>query len=95
MDGKSEAEAALQEAWEEAGVKDGKVAEAPVSQYVGEKRFDDGRRLSCKTRVYAVEVTDTKKSFPEAKRRDRRWVPLDKAKDLIDDAGMRAALDQI
>ena len=95
MDGKTDAQAALQEAWEEAGVKSGEVANDPVATYRGEKRYNDGRSVACRTDVYAVEVTDTKKHFPEANKRDRKWVDIEEAKDLIDDDGMRDALDQL
>ena len=95
MDGKTDAQAAMQEAWEEAGVKSGEVANNPLASYRGEKKYDDGRTIACQTDVYAVEVTDTKKRFPEANKRDRKWVDIEEAKDLIEDDGMRDALDQL
>ncbi len=44
IDGLDEAGSALQEAWEEAGVKDGRIANAPIGTFDYQKRFERRRR---------------------------------------------------
>ena len=92
IDGLTDAEAALQEAWEEAGVREGSVTKKPVLKFKGEKRYEDGRRVPARIAVYGIKVSKTASKFPEAKRRDRRWVSLSKAADLLGDKGFRKAL---
>lgn len=92
IDGKSGGETALQEAWEEAGVKKGKVTKKPVAVYPTVKRTDDGPELPCQMSVYGVHVKDIANDFPEADRRDRRWVSFDEAQKLVDDDGLRDVL---
>lgn len=92
IDGKTGGETALQEAWEEAGVKTGQVTKVPVGTYPTVKRLDDGPELKCDMTVYAVQVQDVANDYPEADRRERRWVSLDKATEMVDDDGLRALL---
>lgn len=95
IEGKTDAQAAMQEAWEEAGVRKGDVANDPVASYVGTKTFDDNKSVKCETTVYAIEVTDIQKDFPEAEKRDRKWVALEEAKELVAEDGMREALERL
>jgi 8-oxo-dGTP pyrophosphatase MutT (NUDIX family) len=88
MDGKSDRDAALQEAWEEAGVQKAKASKQPVAQYQGDKRYDDGSTAPCSTDVFAVKVKETRKSWPESDRRERIWVSPKKAIRLVDDPGL-------
>ncbi len=92
IDGLTDAEAALQEAWEEAGVRDAVVTPKPIAKFMGIKRFNDGQEIPARIRVYGVKVRDMARKFPEAKRRDRRWVSLNKAAQLLVDKGYRKAL---
>lgn len=92
IDGKSGGETAMQEAWEEAGVKKGKVAKEPVGTFLTKKRYDDGRAVPCETAVYAIAVDKVANDFPEAHKRDRKWVSPDEAVDLVDDAGLQRIL---
>lgn len=92
IDGKSGGETAMQEAWEEAGVKKGKLAKKPVATFMTHKRYNDGRNVPCETTVYEIEVTKVANDFPEAGKRDRRWVSPDEAAELVDDAGLRGVL---
>ena len=95
IDGLTDAEAALQEAWEEAGVRKGAVTDKPVAKFKGRKRFDGGEEKPARVKVYAVKVLETARKYPERKRRDRRWVSLSKAAKLLDDNGFRKALKAI
>ncbi|RYH02257.1 NUDIX hydrolase [Salipiger sp. IMCC34102] len=92
IDGLTDAEAALQEAWEEAGVRKGAVTKKPITTFTGVKRYDDGRRAPARISVYGIKVAEMQRKFPEHKRRDRRWVSLSKAADLLKDKGFRKAL---
>ena len=65
MDGKTPADAALQEAWEEAGVI-GKVVSAPLGLYSYQKVQEDAPDFPCVAVVYAVKVKSLAKEFPEA-----------------------------
>ena len=85
-------ETARAEAWEEAGVRKGKVSKAPVGGYLTEKRYDDGRRIPCHVTVYRIDVRKTSKDYPEAGERRRKWMPLKKAAKKTKDSGLRALL---
>lgn len=92
MDGHTDAETAKIEAWEEAGLRKGKVSKAPIGGYVTEKRFEDGRVVPCHVSVYRIDVKQMTKTYPEAGLRKRKWVPLKKAAKKVDDVGLRAFL---
>ncbi|MEL6960190.1 MAG: NUDIX hydrolase [Pseudomonadota bacterium] len=83
MRGKSEAEAAVQEAWEEAGVKAANVQEDPIGSYAYDKVLGKGLPVPVETLVYAVEVEDLARDFPEADERTRKWVTPQEAADLV------------
>jgi 8-oxo-dGTP pyrophosphatase MutT (NUDIX family) len=84
MDGKTPADAALQEAWEEAGVI-GKVVSAPLGLYSYQKVQDAAPDFPCIAVVYAVKVKSLAKEFPEAGERRIRWVGRKKAARLVDE----------
>lgn len=92
MAGRSEGEAALQEAWEEAGVARGKVERRPIGQYMALKRTPQGDDVPCRHRVFAVKVCETAEVFPEAHRRDRLWVSPERAAELVTEDGLRDIL---
>lgn len=74
MKGKTDAEAALQEAWEEAGVKSGEVSKKPLGSYRYDKLHDDGHITPIDTTVFLVEVRKLVKDYPESDERSREWV---------------------
>lgn len=92
IDGLGDREAALQEAWEEAGVQKAKAKKDAFATYEGDKRYDDGSTAPCNTDVFAVKVRETKKNWPESDRRERLWVSPKKAMRLVDDPGLIAIL---
>lgn len=92
MDGHTDAQTAKVEAWEEAGVRKGRVSKAPIGGYMTEKRYDDGRSVPCQVSVYRIDVKDMVKSYPEAEIRKRKWMSLKKASKKVDDKGLRALL---
>jgi 8-oxo-dGTP pyrophosphatase MutT (NUDIX family) len=92
MGGKSAADTALTEAWEEAGVSRAKVTRKPLGSFLSAKRTETGDDLPCKTHVYAVKVRETQDDFPEKDRRARRWVTPAVAADLVTEDGLRDIL---
>lgn len=70
--GKSEAEAALTEAREEAGI-DGTVSPLPIGSYHYLKLFDDGSTKPAQAVVYAVRVKSERGNWDEKSERERKW----------------------
>ncbi|MEM6303235.1 MAG: NUDIX hydrolase [Pseudomonadota bacterium] len=73
MDGKTPAESAAREAWEEAGVN-GKPNSAPLGVYSYAKVAADEDDLPCLAMLYTVEVKSLAKHYPERSQRRRRWM---------------------
>jgi len=92
MDDRSDAQAAQQEAWEEAGVKDGALQKTPLGSYVNTKAFENGATALCDTAVYPIEVSKLFTDFPEANMRDRKWVRFEDAPDAVDDPDLAVFL---
>ena len=88
IDGMSGSQTALQEAWEEAGVKKARAAKEPVGTYEGRKTVDNGIERDCRVYVYAIMVDKLADKFPEKDQRKRKWVPFDRAAELIGDPDM-------
>jgi 8-oxo-dGTP pyrophosphatase MutT (NUDIX family) len=83
-EGKSPAEVALQEAWEEAGLA-GALRPAPVGTYLYEKF---GNRYHVV--VFVLEVTDAADGgYPEAGLRQRAWLPPETAVARVHEPGLR------
>lgn len=82
MSGKTPAEAAAQEAWEEAGVK-GTVHNQTVGFFSYFKNLDNGdtreNTLPVMVSVYPVAARKLTTDFPEAGQRRRKWLSPKKA----------------
>lgn len=91
VEGRSLAQSAAIEAWEEAGVRG-----MPVDQCIGEYSYEKWRRelapLQCVVRVYPVFVTALKDEFPERDQRTRAWKSPRKAAALVQEKGLKAIL---
>ena len=87
MDGKSAA-AAAREAWEEAGVK-GKVLDQSIGSYRYMKGMPEGLKLDCRVRVFALEVDDIAKNFPEKDERRAEWVTCTEAAARVQEPGLK------
>jgi 8-oxo-dGTP pyrophosphatase MutT (NUDIX family) len=81
--GKTAAEIALQEAWEEAGLV-GALQPEPIGTYLYEKAG-----FICHVTVFLMSVTDTADRWPEHDFRERCWLSAVQALRRIDDAGLR------
>ena len=83
MGAKTPGESALQEAWEEAGVR-GKITGNCLALFSYTKGVD-GQDLPCAVMVYPVKVKDLKDDFPEAGQRKRKWMSPKKAATRVDE----------
>jgi 8-oxo-dGTP pyrophosphatase MutT (NUDIX family) len=95
MEGKTAAEAACLESWEEAGVKSAECDDEPIGSYSYEKHLDDGYVTPVDVQVYRMKVTETADIFPEARERTRRWVSPSTAAELVDEPGLQAIFRQM
>jgi 8-oxo-dGTP pyrophosphatase MutT (NUDIX family) len=84
--GHTPAEAALIEAWEEAGVV-GTLDPDPVGNYVYEKM--DAPHHVIVFRMVVVEARDV---WPERGFREREWITVTEALDRVDEPGLRELL---
>ena len=78
-------EAALQEAWEEAGVLRGDASSIPEGKYTYQKRQPSGWSFPVETLVYAVAVKELSEDYPEAELRKRRWVSAEIAATMVEE----------
>lgn len=95
VDGKSGPESALQEAWEEAGVKRARIRPEPVGLYFYDKILDSGPPLPVETTVYRVDVDGLVSDYPEAHERKRRWMRPHRAAELVREPHLRQLLQSI
>ena len=80
IEGMDGPESALQEAWEEAGVKQADIEEKPIGIYRYNKGMDNGLTIPVITQVYLTKVRHIEDEYPEADERRRKWVsPADAA----------------
>lgn len=91
MDGRTPAEAAAQEAWEEAGVI-GRAHDLCLGVYCYDKSV--GRRTSwpCAALIYPVEVRKLVREFPERGQRRRKWFSPAKAAKRVNRPDLGAIL---
>jgi len=94
IDGLLAHQAALREAWEEAGVKKGTARSKAIGHYDSVKVLDAGGAVQCRTYVYPVEVDTMADSYPEDDRRDRKWLGVSAARDKVAEPGLREILER-
>ena len=70
--GKSAAEAAAQEAYEEAGIV-GAVDPEPIGRYSYGKRRRNGEIRPAEVQLFRMEVAEEREDWPEKGERERRW----------------------
>ena len=78
MRNRSDAEAAAREAFEEAGVR-GTITRRSVGHYTYPKKLANGRFLPCLVQVFALEVREMVKVYPETGQRRAKWFTPKKA----------------
>lgn len=91
MEGRSLAQAALQEAWEEAGVR-GTVDEYPVGSFAYQKAVKGGLEMPCRCSVYRIDVSDLAGEYPEKPRRLRQWMRQQAAAEAVDEPELKAII---
>ena len=87
--GKTLAEVALSEAWEEAGLV-GILQTEPVGSYLYEKWGG-----TYHVTVFLMSVTEAAEDYPECMLRERCWLTPAQALRRINDPGLRAVLDRV
>jgi len=80
--GRTAAETALKEAWEEAGLV-GALSKDPVGSYLYSK-LDRTYHVV----VFVLQVTTAAEDWPERDLRQRIWVSVERALEQIDDQGL-------
>jgi 8-oxo-dGTP pyrophosphatase MutT (NUDIX family) len=95
IDGLDGPEAALQEAWEEAGVKTAEIDPEAAGTYEYVKGLDSGGEALVETTVYLTRVIDLDSTYPESDERDRKWVAPDEAANMVDEPGLKDILRKL
>ncbi|ORZ06713.1 NUDIX hydrolase domain-like protein [Absidia repens] len=74
-DNETQAQAALRETWEEAGIK------GRITRQLG--IFEEATKKQIKAHhwIFELEIDEVCKKFPEKKKRERRWVSLERGVD--------------
>ena len=94
MTNRSLAEAALQEAWEEAGVT-GEVAPHSIGCFHYRKGGGGNFGIRCRVEVFPIEITGQAEDFPEAGQRRRKWVRPSRAARMVHEHELRALLQRL
>lgn len=84
IDGKTPAQVAEIEAWEEAGVK-GVSDGWCLGIFSFRKDTEDLGSLPCVAMVFAIRVMELSETYPESEERKRRWVSRKKAARRVDE----------
>lgn len=92
MDGKSDCQAAAQEAWEEAGVKTHKVSPTPIGDFRYAKALSNGTMAPMQAQVFLIKVDSLSKSYPEARQRRRKWFSPGEAAQKVNEMGLKDLL---
>lgn len=95
ISGKDAPGAALQEAWEEAGVRAGRVTPKAVGMYCYEKRLSTGLPISVETLVFAIEVIQMEAVYPEVGERRLKWVSPDVAANMVQEPDLQKILREM
>lgn len=91
MKGKSAAEAARREAWEEAGAE-GRMTDVCLGVYAYTKVLGKDEDVPCIVELYPLKVKSLARKFPERAQRRRRWFGLKKAAQRVDEPELKALL---
>ena len=87
MVGKTDPQAAAQEAYEEAGVQ-GETLDAVLGHFRYDKRLKTGSVQACVVAVYPLEVLIQLGAWPEDQQRQRRWMKQADAADAVHEADL-------
>ena len=87
MVGKTDPQAAAQEAYEEAGIQ-GETLGDPVGHFRYAKRLKSGATQACVVAVYPLEVLIQLGAWPEDQQRQRRWMSQAEAAEAVHEADL-------
>jgi 8-oxo-dGTP pyrophosphatase MutT (NUDIX family) len=87
MKGRTPAEAAAREAYEEAGLIGHIVGKRPIGDFHYLKRLPHGEAL-CQVWVYLFRVERQLDKWPEKDQRETRWFEAGEAVDLVEEGGL-------
>lgn len=93
MNGKTLAEAAEIEAWEEAGVK-GAVNPQAIGIFSTKKRRGSGLRQNSDVHVFELRVTLESQDYPESEQRKARWFSMTEAIDRLREPELRTLIQR-
>lgn len=82
--------AAEKEAFEEGGVR-GRIDSRSIGAFCSCKDRD-GASIPVEIEVFPLEVTDELDRWPEMEQRQRRWLPLGEAADVVDEPELAAII---
>tara|TARA_R110002020_G_scaffold261631_3_gene475978 strand:+ start:178 stop:636 length:459 start_codon:yes stop_codon:yes gene_type:complete len=95
IDGLDGPGAALQEAWEEAGVRHADIESEPLGLYEYDKGLGKGLTMPVETQVYLTRVRHLCDAYPEAGQRQRKWVSPARAAELVDEPDLKLILTSL
>jgi 8-oxo-dGTP pyrophosphatase MutT (NUDIX family) len=93
VDGMTGAEAAMREAFEEAGAK-GRIISEPIGDYRYLKRIGANETLPCRVTVYPMCVEKMLRDFPEKGQRNLKWFNPLKAAEKVQEPELQGILQQ-
>ncbi|MGR3463147.1 NUDIX hydrolase [Limimaricola sp.] len=83
---------ALEEAWEEAGIRPTDGGQGLVGRYRYAKRLRGSVPVRTDVDVYAFEGAALQDDYPEAGRRERRWMSPAEAAELVEEDQLKSLL---
>ena len=92
INGLESPQAALQEAWEEAGVRRGETSPKPLGSYGYDKVLREDWSIPVRTTVYPVRVLELSDNYPEVDQRERKWVSPEEAAEMVDEPELKDLL---
>ena len=87
VEGRSAAESAATEAYEEAGVV-GEVDSVPLDVYHYAKERKDGSFVRCRVDLFGLRVRELLTPWQEQRKRRRGWFSVTAAADTVDDCDL-------
>ena len=92
IDGLDGPGAALQEAWEEAGVTEADIESEPMGIFEYDKGLGEGLTVPVTTQVYLTRVRELSEDYPEANMRKRAWFTPKEASELVNEPDLKEIL---
>jgi 8-oxo-dGTP pyrophosphatase MutT (NUDIX family) len=85
-------EVATKEAFEEAGLVGRIVGKRSIGSYHYSKRLLEGQEVLCRVKVFLLSVDHQLHDWPEKEQRECRWLPPQKAAQMVDEGGLAEIL---